>query len=101
MSQDPNDPNQPVVTTGGQTTSCSPTNQPSNGQQTFSWVTVIPKFPIQRNLNIINLDGIKKLVKKVNDKDGCDCKKCGEYNEYAESNQSDGSFICCKCRMGW
>lgn len=26
------------------------------------------------------------------------CKTCGDENEYAESNQSDGSFICARCR---
>jgi hypothetical protein len=29
---------------------------------------------------------------------GCRCKKCKTYNEYAESNQEDGSFICYSCR---
>lgn len=32
---------------------------------------------------------------------GCNCKKCKEHNEYAEPNQSDGSFICYSCRKGW
>lgn len=29
---------------------------------------------------------------------GCTCKKCNERNEYAEPNQSDGSYICVSCR---
>jgi hypothetical protein len=40
-----------------------------------------------------------RAVKKK-DKSGCSCKKCKDYNEYAEPNQEDGSFICYRCRKG-
>lgn len=29
---------------------------------------------------------------------GYRCKKCKTYNEYAESNQADGSYVCYGCR---
>lgn len=32
---------------------------------------------------------------------GCSCKKCREFNEYAEPNQEDGTFICYSCRRGF
>lgn len=31
---------------------------------------------------------------------GCLCKKCNDFNEYAEPNQEDGTFICYGCRRG-
>ena len=33
--------------------------------------------------------------------DGCTCKKCKEYYQYAEPNQDDGTLICFGCRMVW
>lgn len=33
--------------------------------------------------------------------DGCFCKKCKEYYQYAEPNQDDGTLICYGCRMVW
>lgn len=33
--------------------------------------------------------------------DGCFCKKCKEYYQYAEPNQDDGTLICYGCRMSW
>jgi hypothetical protein len=31
---------------------------------------------------------------------GCHCKKCKDFNEYAEPNCDDGTFICFACRKG-
>jgi len=33
--------------------------------------------------------------------DGCFCKKCKEFFEYAEPNQEDGTLICWACRHGY
>jgi hypothetical protein len=33
--------------------------------------------------------------------DGCTCRKCKEYYQYAEPNQDDGTLICYGCRMVW
>jgi hypothetical protein len=33
-------------------------------------------------------------------RDGCVCKSCKEFMQYAEPNQEDKSFICYKCRNG-
>lgn len=30
--------------------------------------------------------------------DGCNCKKCKTYYEFAEPNQEDGTLICWACR---
>ena len=40
------------------------------------------------------------LARKIinNSSDGCTCQKCGQFNEYAEANQSDGTFLCFTCR---
>jgi len=33
--------------------------------------------------------------------EGCTCKKCNEFNAYAEANQPDDTFICYGCRVTW
>lgn len=33
--------------------------------------------------------------------DGCFCKKCKEYYQYAEPNQEDKTLICYSCRTSW
>ena len=35
---------------------------------------------------------------KNNSSNGCTCRECGNYNEYAIPNQVDGSFVCFSCR---
>lgn len=55
------------------------------------WFTVIPA----------EIEPVEKIFNKKQNKDGCNCKKCKEKYEYAEPNQSDGSFICYSCRNGW
>ena len=32
--------------------------------------------------------------------EGCACKKCKNFNEFAEPNQPDKTFICYACRHG-
>lgn len=52
----------------------------------------------------ISFDDIDLAV-PVNEKkeisDGCTCRKCKEYYQYAEPNQDDGTLICYGCRMVW
>jgi hypothetical protein len=39
---------------------------------------------------------------KKENKDGCNCKKCGEHYPYANKpNQKDGSFKCWACRHNY
>ena len=38
---------------------------------------------------------------KNNSSNGCTCQKCGLHNEYAEPNQSDGTFLCFTCKSGY
>jgi hypothetical protein len=37
---------------------------------------------------------IKRVVKSA----GCKCTKCGEFYEFSEPNQEDGTFKCWGCR---
>jgi len=37
---------------------------------------------------------------KKADKNGCVCVRCQTFNEYAEPNQDDGTFMCYACRKG-
>lgn len=39
---------------------------------------------------------IARVLKILN---GCLCKKCDEFFEWAEPNQEDGTMICWRCRM--
>lgn len=36
--------------------------------------------------------------KSKRDPDGCACKKCKEFYQFAEPNQEDGTLICYSCR---
>lgn len=48
-----------------------------------------------------DIDLAVPVVEKKKDSDGCTCKKCKEYYQYAEPNQDDGTLICYGCRMVW
>lgn len=43
----------------------------------------------------------EKKAKKKPEEDGCVCKKCKQFYQYAEPNQEDGTLICYSCRQGW
>lgn len=43
-------------------------------------------------------DRLPEEENKNNSGAGCTCRKCGNYNEYAEANQPDGSFVCFSCK---
>lgn len=52
----------------------------------------------------ISFDDIDLAVpveEKKEKSDGCSCKKCKEFYQYAEPNQDDGTLICYGCRMSW
>lgn len=52
----------------------------------------------------ISFDDIDLAVpvdKKKEVSDGCFCKKCKEFYQYAEPNQDDDTLICYGCRMRW
>ena len=36
---------------------------------------------------------------KISFENGANCKLCNYFNPYAESNQSDGSYVCFNCRV--
>lgn len=40
-----------------------------------------------------------KIQNQSKDDSGAVCKKCNQYNPYASSNCSDGSFVCYSCRQ--
>ena len=52
----------------------------------------------------ISFDDIELAVpikqKKINS-DGCSCKKCEEYYQYAEAPEDGKDFVCYRCRMIW
>lgn len=56
-------------------------------------------FPFgQLTLPFDDLDLAVPVEKKATITNGMSCKKCREFNEYAEPNQDDKTFKCYKCR---
>lgn len=49
----------------------------------------------------IGIDLAVPVDEKKKKSDGCSCKKCKEFFEYAEPNQEDGTLICWACRHGY
>lgn len=41
---------------------------------------------------------VPKVDQVTNSKSGFNCKLCNLLNEYAEANQSDGTYICYNCK---
>jgi len=48
-----------------------------------------------------DIDFAVPVEEKKEKSDGCTCKKCKEFYQYAEPNQEDGTLICYGCRMVW
>lgn len=48
----------------------------------------------------VSTDSSKPTIIK-DDRDGCDCKTCKNFFQFAEPNQADGSMICWSCRNGY
>lgn len=49
----------------------------------------------------IDIDWAVPVEEKKENSDGCSCKKCKEFFEFAEPNQEDGTLICWACRHGY
>lgn len=64
------------------------------------WVTISVPTGTQQQFTIEGIDWAVP-VEKENKSDGCSCKKCEEFFEYAEPNQEDGTLICWACRHGY
>ena len=71
------------------------------------YVTVLPTQTITINVPntganpFIVIDWAVPVEEKKKKSDGCNCKKCKEFFEYAEPNQEDGTLICWACRHGY
>lgn len=50
---------------------------------------------------LFDIDLAVPVDEKEKKSDGCSCKKCKEFFEYAEPNQEDGTLICWACRHGY
>jgi hypothetical protein len=69
------------------------------------YVTVLPTQTITVTTTganpFIGIDWAVPVEEKKKKSDGCTCKKCKEFFEYAEPNQEDGTLICWACRHGY
>lgn len=54
--------------------------------------------PVRENKMKIQVGTLRKLIKESILLNEVKCVKCGDFNEYAEPNQADGSFVCRDCR---
>lgn len=78
------------------------------GNGNVTWVPTTPQFitvtvptGTQQQFTIQGIDWAVPVPEKKNKSDGCSCKKCKEFFEYAEPNQEDGTLICWACRHGY
>jgi hypothetical protein len=71
----------------------------SNTGMYFSWLV----RETDCNIDLLNLlDRLDEYVDSIRRRtklDGMFCCKCGQFYDYAEANQSDGSMICYACRQ--
>lgn len=61
----------------------------NNTQTNTGWIPITPTSPPP------------PIEEKKEKSEGCTCKKCREFFEYAEPNQDDGTMICWACRHGY
>lgn len=87
---------------GGNAGNGSITNIPTGNNG--GWYTITTTSQQQQSQQIIPLSGDfmgPPVTENKKNSDGCVCKKCKEFFEYAESNQPDGSLICWACKHGY
>lgn len=65
------------------------------GYYDLNTILALPECKVIKNKYI---KGITKLELTTSSSNGMVCSRCGQHNPYAESNQSDGSYICYNCR---
>lgn len=92
---------------GGGAGNCagSGTGASNGGWFTVTVPTIYTGGTITWNPNIQpclpDIDLAVPVDEKKKKSDGCSCKKCKEFFEYAEPNQEDGTLICWACRHGY
>lgn len=59
-------------------------NNPPPTQPCPPALSLHPQFPLQATAAV--------------NKDGCTCRKCGSFNDYADSDGADGKYTCYGCR---
>lgn len=87
--------------------SSNSSNSGASNQQSFGWVSVPNTWTITVNPTIYNPatypvnppETPPEPPKKKSE--GCACKKCKEFYNFAEPNQDDGTLICWSCRHGY
>jgi len=83
-----------TATPGKQFTITIPSNSAS--------AAMIPNMGIgYPQISFDDIDLAVPVDEKKEKSDGCTCRKCKEYYQYAEPNQDDGTLICYGCRMVW
>lgn len=69
--------------------------------QNPQWITISVPTGTGQQYTIDGIDWAVPVDEKKNKSEGCSCKKCKEFFEYAEPNQEDGTLICWACRHGY
>ena len=97
-----------VITGGGNWVSVVPSKQyvftiPSGGGTCSTGGNVILTSGTDPcpQLSFDDIELAVPVEEKKRKSDGCSCRKCKEYYQYAEPNQDDGTLICYGCRIVW
>lgn len=99
-----NCPGNTVVVSSGNSSNCAGagTNNPQWYTVTSNTIWTTGTITITGGqLTFDDIDLAVPVEEKKEKSDGCSCKKCKEYYQYAEPNQDDGTLICYGCRMVW
>lgn len=101
----------PTINSNNSPTPPQPAPPPNGGWVNYPVVIQAqPAQPTQQVLNWIvppvqwvslTSDVVFTAVPAKKKELGCKCKRCEDFNEYAEPNQEDGTFICYGCRRGF
>ena len=71
-------------------------SDPNNDQQELEFTFEGENITISFDGDLSGDSSPEQVV--VEDPEGRTCSRCGEYYEYAHSNQPDGTFKCWGCR---
>lgn len=99
-----------VITTNGNWISIPINSATAGGNCAGAWVPPSQTYTIvigggggggSGQISFDDIDLAVPVEEKKEKSDGCSCKKCKEFYQYAEPNQDDGTLICYGCRMVW
>lgn len=80
-----------------------PINQPASGGYVINpngYITITTSPLNWYGVVIPTSEVVQIAPTEAKKSEGASCRKCRDFNEYAEPNQEDGTFVCYSCRRG-